>query len=99
MPPDLPALPPASRSLIVAKRQCETCPFKGADDAYKKSCAGIPAEDWPCHTADLVYGNHASQCRGHWKAQRKYPNEPRPEVDDDVIPVNTPCALVGERGE
>lgn len=53
-------------------KQCKTCPFRGADDAYRKECAVIPAEDWPCHSED-VFGATDIQCRGHYEAQRKFP--------------------------
>ena len=52
-----------------AVRQCETCPFRGADDDYKREAAQIPGKDWPCHTEDL-YGEAGIQCRGHWEAQQ-----------------------------
>lgn len=65
------------RPKTVAQTQCKSCPFRGADKKYERECAGIPAEHWPCHTEDLVFGNIV-QCHGHWKAQQKYPNEPHP---------------------
>lgn len=74
-----------SRAKGVAARQCDTCPFRGASEETKRSCAGIPADDWPCHTEDLTFNNWV-QCRGHWRAQRKYPNEPHPGAGaDDVL--------------
>jgi len=54
-----------------APRQCPTCPFRNADEAYKRDCAAIPPEDWPCHTEDL-HGDLGVQCCGHWEARRKY---------------------------
>ena len=54
-----------------ARIKCETCPFRGADEAYKRSSAHIQPEDWPCHTEDS-HGDIGIQCRGHWQAVRKY---------------------------
>lgn len=62
---------------------CETCPFRSADEEYKRECADIPAEDWPCHTEDLVYGERGIQCRGHYEARRKY-NEARTRRASDL---------------
>lgn len=53
-------------------KQCATCPFRHADEAYRKESAIIPAEDWPCHT-EHPHGGGDTQCRGHYEAQRKYP--------------------------
>ena len=54
-----------------ATKMCSDCPFRGADENYKRECASIPAENWPCHTENL-YGEDGIQCRGHWEAVRKY---------------------------
>ena len=59
-------------------KQCSTCPFRGADEAYRKECAVMDAEDWPCHSED-IHGNTDIQCRGHYEARRKYPPS-----DEDV---------------
>ena len=59
-----------------AVKQCPTCPFRGADERYRRECAEIDGEEWPCHTEDL-HGQYGVQCRGHWEAQRKYnPRQP-----------------------
>ena len=50
---------------------CPTCPFRGADDSVKRSCATVRANDWPCHTED-IYGDAGVQCRGHYEAVRKF---------------------------
>ena len=55
-----------------AVHQCETCPFRDADEKYKRSSANIPAENWPCHTEAGYVGYSDVQCRGHWEAARKY---------------------------
>ena len=54
-----------------ASKMCPSCPFRGADEAYKQECAEIEAREWPCHTEDL-YGEAGIQCRGHWEARRKF---------------------------
>lgn len=63
-----------------ANRMCPTCPFRGADDTYKRECAAMQAEDWPCHTEQVVYGITHIQCRGHFEAQRAA--QMRKEKDD-----------------
>ena len=50
---------------------CKTCPFRGADEGYKRECADILAKDWPCHSED-VYGEAGIECRGHYEARRKF---------------------------
>ena len=54
-------------------KQCETRPFQGAAESYRLESAAIPAEDWPCHTEDVVYGVHDVQFRGHYEARRTFP--------------------------
>lgn len=64
-----------------ANKMCRTCPFRGADENYKRECAEIGASDWPCHTEDL-YGDNGIQCRGHYEARRKYGLAVRQSIQD-----------------
>jgi hypothetical protein len=57
--------------MIRNSRMCSTCPFRGADETYRRESAEVHPELWPCHTDDL-YGENGIQCRGHWEAQRKF---------------------------
>lgn len=56
-----------------ANKMCGTCPFRGADEDYKRECAHIPADAWPCHSEALSDWDTDIQCRGHFEARRKYP--------------------------
>ena len=58
-----------------ANRMCDSCPFRGADDDYKRESASIAAVEWPCHTEDF-YGDNDIQCRGHFEARIKYAGSP-----------------------
>jgi hypothetical protein len=55
------------------QRMCESCPFRGADDAYKREAAPIPPDDWPCHSEGHFGQGSDIQCRGHFEARRKFP--------------------------
>ena len=56
----------------VAKKQCATCPFRGATEAQIAGDAIVEPEHWGCHS-DNPYGWTDMQCRGHWRARKKYP--------------------------
>jgi len=66
--------------MIRAANKCQTCPFRGASVEYQMSCAHISADDWPCHTLDLL-GDLGTQCRGHWQAVHKYGELIGPQLD------------------
>lgn len=57
-----------------AQRQCGTCPFRGASEDFRRDCASLPADAWPCHTEDL-HGDAGIGCRGHFEARRRYASE------------------------
>jgi len=63
-----------------APKRCKTCPFRGAGDDYKRSCAHIAPDDWPCHTEDLR-GDTSIECRGHYEAQRRFGVLIGPQID------------------
>ena len=56
----------------VMKKQCATCPFRGASEQQVARDAIIDPSQWGCHS-DAAYGWTEKQCRGHWRARRKYP--------------------------
>lgn len=66
--------------MIRRAKRCLTCPFRGASDETKRSCAHIAAEDWPCHTEDM-HADSGIQCRGHWEAQRRFGHLIGPQID------------------
>jgi len=53
-------------------KMCESCPFRGADDNYKRECAEMAADDWPCHSEGYFGMDSDVQCRGHYEAVRKF---------------------------
>lgn len=53
-------------------KMCSTCPFRGADDAYKADSATIQPDDWPCHSEGHFGQGSDIQCRGHYEARRKF---------------------------
>jgi hypothetical protein len=57
-------------------KMCETCPFRNADEAYRKESAAmdIPLEWWPCHTESGPNNDPTDVvCRGFWEACKSYP--------------------------
>lgn len=80
--------PPDSRATeheVVMRRRakmCESCPFRGADDDYKRECADIIPELWPCHSEGYFGADSDIQCRGHYEARRKFPTPTQGTHDD-----------------
>ena len=68
-----------------ANKMCPSCPFRGADDAYKQETAGIEADEWPCHSEQMTSWDTDIQCRGHFEARRKFPNEVHPGLGGPVM--------------
>lgn len=58
--------------MVPRRKQCASCPFRHADEDYRKESAITPAEDWPCHT-EYPWGGGDIECRGHYEAQIKHP--------------------------
>lgn len=58
--------------MIRASKMCQTCPFRGIDDAERRELAAIPPEEWACHTEQGYAYSSDVQCRGHWEAQHKF---------------------------
>ena len=56
----------------VRKKQCDTCPFRGATEAQIAGDAIVDPEHWGCHSEN-PYGWTDVQCRGHWRARKRYP--------------------------
>ena len=60
------------RAMVRRNRMCATCPFRGADDAYKRECSEIQPENWACHSEGYFGADTNIQCRGHYEARRKF---------------------------
>jgi hypothetical protein len=54
------------------RSMCETCPFRTADETYRREAAALPAPNWPCHDELDFHGESDIQCRGHHEARRKF---------------------------
>lgn len=56
-----------------ANKMCKGCPFRGIDETERADLAKITADNWPCHEEQGYSYSSDIQCRGHFEAQRKYP--------------------------
>ncbi len=63
---------PANALMKRRSKMCASCPFRGADDAYKAECAEVQPWAWPCHTEVSYDTGSTIQCRGHYEARRKF---------------------------
>jgi hypothetical protein len=61
-------------------KMCDNCPFRGADENYKREAAEITSDNWPCHEDAGPNNDPAPQCRGHYEARRKYATDPQPST-------------------
>lgn len=61
--------------MIRARKQCKTCPFRGIGENERRELALIEPEEFPCHTEQGYINECDIQCRGHWEARRKYPEQ------------------------